>query len=120
MPHLQLELSSNAAQSLDVPAVLQALVAEFSTCPSIEAKNVKAYARIAENYAMGEAAPPGFVHLTVCVLDGRDEETLEAISDRMFETLMARCAAIINDNCAGVTLELREMPRWTYHKSNNM
>ncbi len=116
VPHLQLDLSQSAEAHLAVPTLLAELVQEFAACPTIEASGIKAYARTSREFHFGAGGPEAFVHLCVCILDGRPVEVLEEISDRLYETLKASCKELIKHADASVTLEVREMPRWTYHK----
>lgn len=111
MPHLQLEMSRGLAIVTDVKALLSQLVAEFCTHETIDSKSVKAYARVSDNWVMGEGAPPEFIHLAICVLAGRDPSLIRRISDSLYSVLKARVQTE-----ASVTLEVRQMDPAAYHK----
>jgi 5-carboxymethyl-2-hydroxymuconate isomerase len=116
MPHLQIEVSAGLARSTDLRKMAQVLADELSGCPTIDPSAVKAYVRVAEVYATGEGARPEFVHVTVCLLDGRDEEALSLIADRLAAALDHLFAAALADGTAGRTVEVRQMARAAYRK----
>lgn len=116
MPHLQIEVSAGLARSRDLKEVARELARELSDCPTIDPAAVKAYVRVAESYATGEGARPEFVHVTACLLDGRAEETLALIADRLAEALDRLFAEALADGTAGRTVEVRQMARATYRK----
>ena len=115
MPHLQLELSRDLAANCPVDDILQALVDELAGRVTVDPKSVKAYARIADQWAMGPGAPAGFVHLTVCVLEGRTREWESETSDALYRLMTERLGTLANG--ASVTLELRRMEAATYRKA---
>ncbi len=116
MPHLQLEFSSNVAPLIDVEGVLNELVDELAGFDTVESRAIKAYARVCESWAMGSGAKEGFIHLTLCVLDGRDPSLLAQMADGLYHRLRTACHQAWESGKAGLTVEVRQMDRATYRK----
>jgi len=112
MPHIQIDHYPN----FDSRKLLKLLVEEFCKIETIDPAAVKAYARLADEFEPGYQAPHGFVHLTICVLAGRNQEVLEKMSNQLYavgEEFLKEATAIP----VSWTLEIREMTRHTYKKS---
>jgi len=116
MPHLQLEMSRGVREYDQRNKILGDLVRTFCEFETIEPKAVKGYLRIAEAWTMGLGAPPNFVHLTVCVLDGRDPALLSQISDGLYSQMKTAFRESMADGAVGLTLEVREMNPAYYRK----
>ncbi len=112
MPHLQIDHYPNFPSK----QLLKLLVEEFCRIETIDPAAVKAYARLADEFEPGYQAPNGFVHLTICVLAGRNQEVLEKMSDQLYPI----GEKFLTENLKSPvswTLEIREMTRHTYKKS---
>lgn len=116
MPHLKLDVSSNAAAGVDVQAVLDELVIELSRHETIDSMSVKAYFREHTVWAMGEGARPGFVHLEAAILEGRPLELRKQIAQGLRAVLESAFSTPLCQGLAGLTIEVREMDRATYVK----
>ncbi len=116
MPHLQLEVSRDIADATNISEILKELVARFSEIETIDPRAVKAYVRIAEIWLTGDPERPSFVHLTICVLDGRAPSLLSQISDSLHQSLCNSFFQVLEKIPALVTLELRQMNRQDYRK----
>lgn len=116
MPHLQLEVSANIADRNRLDKILAELTEVFSEQETVDPKAVKAYARIAEHWAMGEGAPSQFIHLTVCILAGRTPDHLSQISDRLYHQMKVCFQESTAFGTASLTLEIREMNPAYYRK----
>jgi 5-carboxymethyl-2-hydroxymuconate isomerase len=117
VPHLKLDVSSNALGQVDVSEVLTKLVAELCRHETIDPASVKAYFREQSVWAMGKGARPGFIHLEVAVLDGRPLELKQAIAQGMRGVLERCFARSIAEGLVGLTIEIRDMDRATYVKA---
>ncbi|QYK52005.1 MAG: hypothetical protein KF824_06995 [Fimbriimonadaceae bacterium] len=114
MPHLQIDYSPGVPQQIDLQAFLKELCEEFSSYESVEPKALKCYARPASHYQPGLGAPEDFIHLTVCLLEGRSASLLGQMSQGLYsvgqnhlKTSSLRCSW---------TLEIRQMSLPTYQK----
>ncbi len=116
MPHLHLSTSADLVENVDVPEILDALVAELSSFESIAPSSVKAYHTLHTQWAMGEGAPDGFAHLEVRILGGREEAVRVEVADRMYAQLNALFERSLQSGEASLTLELREMDPAGYRK----
>lgn len=113
MPHLQIEASQRLAEAVEIHSLLQNLVHEFCRHETIDPRSVKAYARVDQNWVMGDGAPAEFIHLTVCVLAGRAPSLLGRISDSLYEVLQSQTQTAFE---VSRTLEIRQMDPATYRK----
>lgn len=116
MPHVQLEMSRGVREFDRRRSILAGLVAGLCQFETIDTKAVKGYLRVAEDWVMGEGAPPNFAHLTVCVLDGRDPALLSRISDGLYSQMKTAFQESMADGAVGLTLEVREMNPACYRK----
>lgn len=110
MPHLILESSPDAVQ--DGERLLRHLVDTLCECETIDPKSVKGRWIVPQAWLLGTGGPSRFVHVTVCLLEGRPESLRSAISDRIYAALREHAPT---EDCA-ITLELREMAPATYRK----
>jgi 5-carboxymethyl-2-hydroxymuconate isomerase len=109
MPHLILE---HTPLDIDVPALLQELHAVFSRLPTINPLDVKTRNTTHHHWIL----PPtvtAFIHLDVCLLEGRSQALLKDIGDTLYGVLKK---AIPRKDC-NITLRLIEMPKTLYWKS---
>ncbi|MCW5939772.1 MAG: hypothetical protein KF884_00390 [Fimbriimonadaceae bacterium] len=104
------------AEHLDLSSVLRGLVDELCDQPSIDPKAVKAYVRVADEWATGPGAPTAFVHLTLCLLDGRGASLRVQMADALYRRLQALCGTVAAKVGASLTLEVRQMDPETYRK----
>ena len=116
MPHLQLELSANLLEFPQLDQTLHHLVETFSACPTVDPAAIKAYARIHEHFKTGPGARPGFAHLTICLLTGRDQSTKIEISETMKNEMIRQFTLSHEQELAGITVEIRDMDRESYRK----
>lgn len=116
MPHLYLTTSADLVENVDVPDILEALVAEFSQIESVKPEAIKAYHSLQNTWVMGKGAPPGFAHLEVKLLTGRSPELLQQIADRLYGELRSRFASSLQSSEVSLTLEVTEMHSSTYRK----
>jgi 5-carboxymethyl-2-hydroxymuconate isomerase len=104
------------AESLDLSGVLSDLVDELCQQPTIDPTAVKAYARVVDTWAMGPGAARSFVHLTLCLLDGRGASLRAQMADALYRRLQALCGTAAAKVGASLTLEVRQMDSETYRK----
>ena len=116
MPHIHLEVTPGLAEGERTAEILRALVARLCAFPTIGAHGVKAYTTEHREFALGEGAAPGFVHLTVAILYGRGPDLVREIADGMYVELEAQFAESLASGAAKATMELRQMHADTYRK----
>jgi 5-carboxymethyl-2-hydroxymuconate isomerase len=116
MPHIHLEATPNATANLDLVLVLRELVKKLSSYESIEPASVKARFMEPAMWIMGDGAPKGYVHCTVCIQSGRPPELKQSIAEGMVGVLRVAFRRATDLHQANITLELREMDRETYQK----
>ena len=116
MPHLRLDVSSNIAETGHLPVILEKLVDRLCEFETVTPKAVKAYSQVRNEWVMGEGARPGFIHLELAVLTGRNPELLAKMSDSFFSLLGELFEESIQSDLAAVTFELREMNADYYRK----
>lgn len=111
MPHLQLDHSPE----LSPEPLLKILTDEFCKIQTIDPAAVKSYSRAVTGFQPGYQAPQRFIHLTVCVLEGRAPEILEEISERLYKKGQDALKGNLPFPISW-TLEIREMTAHTYRK----
>ncbi|HMS55854.1 MAG TPA: hypothetical protein PKA27_10670 [Fimbriimonadaceae bacterium] len=116
MPHIHLETTTNVSENGDIAQILLNLVEALSACPTIDSKSVKAYHTLRPVWVIGEGGPQGFVHCTVMILTGRDEDLRKQIQSAIVKVLQEGFAESLGSREAGLTVEIREMDRVTYFK----
>lgn len=116
MPHIILETTADLQENGAIPDILEALVERLSGYETVAPKAIKAYHTLRSVWQMGESAPEGFAHCTVCVLTGRPAELKRQIADGLYEELKKHFAASLHAGEISLTLELREMDAETYRK----
>lgn len=116
MPHIRLDTTPDIQENADLPEILQDLVAELARHDTIQPASIKAYHTLRAVWAMGTAAPEGFIHCEVAILAGRSLALRKAIASGMESVLRRHFSATIESGAAGLTIEIREMDRETYVK----
>ena len=116
MPHLQLEYGGDVAEKGELKSILEELVAKAGTFDTVASKALKAYVRESPVWTTGEGHPPGFVHLTFCVLEGRSIDLLGQMADGLYEVLKSRFATSVDRGSVALSLEVRLMMASTYRK----
>jgi 5-carboxymethyl-2-hydroxymuconate isomerase len=116
MPHLHLETTADLPENVDVPDILEILVARLATLESVDPRSIKAYHTLRNTWRVGEGAREGFAHLTLQILSGRPLEVRLKMADAIFETLREGFAASLEAEEVTLSLDVREMDRDTYRK----
>lgn len=114
MPHIILETTADLPENAQVPDILDALVLELGSYETVNSKSIKAYHTLRSVWCMGEGAPPGFAHCTVCVLTGRPLELRKRITEGIARVLRENFTESLEANEVSITVELREMEKETY------
>lgn len=106
MPHLVLETSPGALAQHEAEAILLGASASLALEPSVEAAAIKA------RWLEAKWANVPHAHLELRLMEGRSEDVLKQISDRLF--------GLLTQNAGGrgliLTLEICPLVRFTYRK----
>jgi len=120
MPHLVLEYSANVPDEPDFDIVLRRLHEAMTTAGPFDLANVKSRAVRHERFRVADGAPDrAFVHLTVSVLAGRDGAALRSTAEALLAVLRESFPRARAERRCDLTLEIREMRRDLYSKSND-
>ena len=120
MPHLVLECSANVPDEPDFDIVLRRLHEAMTTAGPFDLANVKSRAVRHERFRVADGAPDrAFVHLTVSVLAGRDGAALRSTAEALLAVLRESFPRARAERRCDLTLEIREMRRDLYSKSND-
>ena len=118
MPHLILEYTANVPDEPDFDALLRRLHEALAASGPFEPAKIKSRVVRHERFRAADGAPDrAFVHLTVAILDGRDQELLRRAADALLGVLRDAFPRARAERRCDVTLELREMPRALYFKA---
>ncbi|MCG7494679.1 5-carboxymethyl-2-hydroxymuconate Delta-isomerase [Thalassobius sp. Cn5-15] len=111
MPHLVLEFSQGLEDSHDIPALQQLLFDTLAANPTIPtAANLKIRASAA-SYSLIGSEPQSFVHATLRLLPGRDDDTKSQLTGAVLEVLQSHLPTV-----GSLTVEAVEMHGASYAK----
>ncbi len=120
MPHLTLEYSNNLPAPVDFGALFARLHATLAETGPFPLAQIKSRAVPLDVFRVGAGAPESvFVHLTVAILTGRDDEQRRRIGERLVQILREAFARAWDERPCDITVDVREMPRATYAKAMN-
>jgi 5-carboxymethyl-2-hydroxymuconate isomerase len=117
MPHVILEYSANILDDADFPhmfARLHQLLVEQGKC---RLDDIKSRAIGCEHYRVGDGDERNaFAHLTLCLLEGRDADALQALGEACLELMQTFYANSLAEQRCDLTVEIRPMRRDSYFK----
>lgn len=111
MPHIIVEYSQNLSSSLDVSSFVKELH-QTLTHQGIDGGRIKSRAIAIQDFVAGDK--DAFVHISFCLLQGRDLETKQSYAQPLFECAKNTIEPITL-NCA-LSMEVREMNKDTYYQ----
>ena len=114
MPHIRVELSGNVARPGRLKPFLSVLAHALAQFETIEPKAVKAYLNVREHFAMNPEGPPGFAHLEVSLMRGRQLELRRRIAEEMRRLVAEEFDEKVAAGEIAITVEIREMDPETY------
>ncbi len=117
MPHVILEYSANILDDADFShmfAQLHQLLVAQGKC---RLEDIKSRAIGCEHYRVGDGDERNaFAHLTLCVLEGRDAESLQRLGEACLDLMQVFYSNSLAEQCCDVTVEIRPMRRDSYFK----
>jgi 5-carboxymethyl-2-hydroxymuconate isomerase len=117
MPHLTLEYSANVPDRPDLPALLGRLHEAIQPFGPFNLADCKSRAYRAESFRVGAGGPDhAFVHLTIAVLDKRDEALRARVGEAALEVLAAAYPRALSELVCDVTVEVRGIRTPNYFK----
>lgn len=117
MPHLVLEFSSNVKEKGAFEPLFKELHQVLVHVASTQLESCKSRAVSRDVFYIGDGNPQNaFVHLDICLAEGRSLEVREEIGRLMLEILGRYFAKSLNDLNLQITVESREFPRNLYFK----
>lgn len=120
MPHLILEFSDNVPDSVDGPKVLRALHESLVGSGPFAMNSIKSRAVRYGSFCVGNGASNNaFVHLTLAILPGRDQQTKQKAAQTLMSTLLAHFPRT-SESPHSITCEVRELDGPSYQKQSNL
>lgn len=116
MPRLELVLTSNLKELDNLEDIANHLTETFSACPTVDPAAVKLYITLPQHYQTGVGATPGFIHLTISLLTGRDQKTRKLIGQTMADKLNELFRESLQTKAGAITVEVHEMETETFTK----
>lgn len=115
MPHLILEVSDNIIHEIDYKKLFNQLHHLLSERLPTQLSSCKSRMTSYQNYYIAEGDKTNaFIHLTIKILPGRDEETLSQLGQEVFQVLLD----YINTHLLGynpkMSFELLNLSRFYY------
>ncbi|BDU73241.1 5-carboxymethyl-2-hydroxymuconate Delta-isomerase [Mesoterricola silvestris] len=121
MPHTTLEYTPTIAEQPDFQAFWEQLHRFLSEDCPFHLKDIKSRAYRCDEFRMaGGARDLAFVHLTILVLEGRDEATLTKVGQGALDLLKAHFARSLETLQADLTVEVRGMRKDCYFKATSV
>jgi 5-carboxymethyl-2-hydroxymuconate isomerase len=116
MPHLRLEYSSNIKER-DFKTIFHELHQILVTECSANLESCKSRAVPYEIFYVGDGHPKNaFVHLEICLADGRPLKAREEAGKQMLEVLSRHFSKSLKDLNLQITVESKEFQRNLYFK----
>lgn len=117
MPHLLVEYSDNLAAPLDEAALLAELHRALEGFGLFKPEDIKSRLVAQGRFRVGAGDPSHlFVHATLSIMGGRDQETRKKLGGALVEVLRTGLGRNWEERRCDVTAEVREMERETYAK----
>ncbi len=117
MPHVIVEYTNNLRSTRPLDAVFRDIHTVLSETGGIALENCKSRAVQRRCFLIGDgAAPRGFVHADVRMLEGRSHEVKQAVGARILELLRDAFAVLPGTPDSQVTVEVRDIQRALYFK----
>lgn len=117
MPHAILEYSANILDDADFShmfAQLHQLLVDQGKC---RLDDIKSRAIGCEHYRVGDGDERNaFAHLTLCLLEGRDVDTLQRLGEACLELMQTFYGNSLAEQRCDLTVEIRPMRRDSYFK----
>lgn len=110
MPHATLEFSEGIEQTHDVQAICDQLFVALAEHPEFDPSTLKIRATPVPYSRIG-TEPQTFIHATLLLMQGRDEETRAELNAIILDVLAASAPTV-----GSITVQDVEMTRATYAK----
>jgi 5-carboxymethyl-2-hydroxymuconate isomerase len=119
MPHFIVEVSDNLVEDIDPSVFLRGLHTTLASSGPFPLDQMKGRVVTHSKYLVSDgSSPSAFVHVTVLVLEGRSPEVRREAGAQLIEFLNGFFKQSRSELKCAITLELREMPRDTYFRSD--
>lgn len=117
MPHIVIEYTPNLGE-LPFDAMLSAVTRRLSESPNVQDEaDLKARVVRAEAFRVGLAdSGRGFIHATVRIMAGRNEEQKQDFSRRVADGLLEHMPTFGNELTVHLSVEVVDMERSSYRK----
>ena len=118
MPHLTLEVTDNVDQPIAFDALFAELHQVLASVAGIRVDNCKSRALRRKIYYIGDGGTSkAFVHLEMCILEGRTAEAKQAVGKLCLQVLQRYFARSSGELDLQITLEVRDMQPAAYFKA---
>ncbi|MDX1738834.1 MAG: 5-carboxymethyl-2-hydroxymuconate Delta-isomerase [Alphaproteobacteria bacterium] len=110
MPHFVIEYSRDVAEKADMQEVMRAAFDAGVATGEMSAEALKVRARAYDEYVMHEEGK-SFVHMTVFLLEGRDEAQKDKIGSMLLGALTGALTSVNS-----ISIDIRDMDAKAYQK----
>lgn len=120
MPHIFVEYSANIEDEIGLDALFATLVDVAVDTGVFDLKGIRVRGVRRARYRISDAHPDNaFVHTVLRVGHGRDEATLKAAGERIYDAICAHLQDMYDSRPLNVSMEIQEIhPVLTFKKSN--
>lgn len=112
MPHIVMEYSDPVSERVSIGQLLEGLHQTAIGSGVFGASDVKSRAYACHDWLIGEHADQeNFIHITLWLLDGRNEEQKRSLSHALLDVVQQHAPDV-----ASITVDIRDMDRRWYAK----
>jgi len=117
MPHLMLEYTKNLQSKIDFKEIFSKIHGEIIETGEFVSDDIKSRAICIEKYFIGDGDPEkGFVHLSISLLDQRDENLKIQLSKALLQVLSNYLKVNTKENKCQITVEVVNINSIYYSK----
>ena len=121
MPHIVVEYSANLRERIDLPLLIERLHLAALATGVFPLGGTRTRAAERSHYRIADGhVDNGFVHVSMAIGAGRDDETKQRAAQAVFEALVAHLKRLFEVAPLGLSLELHELDPALSFKHNNL
>ena len=117
MPHIYLEHTKNIKTEIKYD-LYETIILHLSKTINIKPKNCKCRSIERIKFYIGDIKAKGFIHLTIKILEGRNEKKINNIGKQLLKLLQLYFKEDLKVNSFQLSVEIQEIKKTNYFTSN--
>jgi len=118
MPHITIECSRNAADQLDLDALVLRVHEAAIRTGVFPVDGIRSRLAVLEHYRVGDGPENAFVHVTLRCAPGRDLEVKQRVVSDVFDDLCEFLQPLYDARPLAISLELGDLEETRRNKNN--